>query len=398
MARAGMIGRICLPAVTVAAVLAALPAVAGAASAQPRAVYTQTNQPTGNAVVWFARSADGRLTQRRSFPTGGRGAPNYHSHFPITDSQGSVVVNPQKTLLFAVNHGSRSVTSFRILRDGGLRRVQVASSGGKGPASLAINKDGLLYVVNEAPPASLQGFRVTADGRMLPTSRSARVLAHPESSPGQVGFDASGRFLVVSDRFVGASGVGQDDFEIFRPSREGVLRAVRQLISIPQEPYAFAFTSRNEMLVANANNNAPLASTTSSYRLDPGGRFTRVAAQPTSQTAGCWIAISGDDRFAFVSNGGAPTVVAYAISPGGGFRNLSPGLITVSGLGGDVALSSGSAFLYVLNTDPSGILAMDPKAHADVDAFRVGNDGATTRIGTFGMGRLPFTSSGLAAL
>jgi 6-phosphogluconolactonase (cycloisomerase 2 family) len=211
-----------------------------------------------------------------------------------------------------------------------------------------------------------------------------------------VGFDASGRILVVSDRFVGPSGAGQDSFEVFRPSRAGVLRAMPQLISVPQEPYAFAFTSRNEMLVANANNNAPLASTTSSYRLDPSGRFTRVAAQPTSQTAGCWIAITDDDRFAFVANGGAPTVVPYAISPGGGFRNLSPGLIMISGLGGDVALSSGSAFLYVLNPDPSGILAFDRNAHADVDVFRVGKDGRTTRLGTFG--RLPFSSSGLVAL
>ena len=396
MARAGVIGRVCLPAAILAAVLAAIPAVAGAA---PRAVYTQTNQPAGNSVVWFARSSDGRLTQRRSFPTGGAGAPNFFSHFPNTDSQGSVVINPQRTLLFAVNHGSRSITSFRILRDGGLQRAQIASSGGKGPASLTINANGILYVVNEAAPASIRGFRVTAGGRMSPISGSTRTLAHPESSPGQVGFDRSGRFLVVTDRFVGTSKAGQDYFEIFRISRAGRPVALPQVRSVPQEPYAFAFTSRNEMLIANAENNAPLASTTASYRLGPSGRFTRVAAQPTSQTAGCWLVISHNDRFAFVSNGGGPTVVAYSLSRGGAFRNISPGgLIMLSGLGGDVALSTGSAILYVLNTDPSGILARDPTAHADIDAFRVRHDGRTTRIGTFGMGRLPFTSSGLAAL
>ncbi len=70
----------------------------------------------------------------------------------------------------------------------------------------------------------------------------------------------------------------------------------------------------------------------------------------------------------------------------------------ISGLGGDLALSRGDKFLYVLNVDPSLFLTMDPNARSDVDAFRVGPDGQLTRIGTFAMGELPFTSSGLAAL
>ena len=376
------------------AVLAATPAVADAV---PQAVYTQTNHPDGNSVVWFSRSGDGELTLRRSVPTGGTGAPNFFSMFPTTDSQGSVVINPQRTLLFAVNHGSRSVTSFRILSDGALQRADVVSSGGKGPSSLAINADGILYVSNEAPPARLQGFRVSDSGVLEPIAGSNTVLAHPNASPGQVGFDSSGNVLVVSARFAGPSKEAQDYFEVFRLSRAGLPVALPPVISVPQEPYAFAFTSRNEMLVANAENNAPLASTTSSYQVGPRGEFLRVATQPTSQTAACWIALSDDDRFAYISNGGGPTVVAYAMSPGGIFRNIG-GLIMLSGLGGDVALTPGNAFLYVVNTDPAGILTQDPNAHADVDGFRVGPDGRVTRIGTFGMGRLPFTTSGLAVL
>ena len=393
-----MIGRICPPAAVAMALLAAIPAVAGAASAEPGAVYTQTNQPSGNSVVWYARSGDGRLTERGTYRTGGAGAPNYYSGFPNTDSQGSVVINPQKTLLFAVNHGSRSVTSFRILGNGRLRRADIAASGGKGPASLTVNANGILYVVNEGAPARLQGYRVSAAGAMAPIG-GPTTLAHPRSSPGQVGFDATGRFLVVSDRFAGATKTDQDWFEIFRLSPDGRPVALPPVRSVPQEPYAFGFTSRNELLVANAENNGPLASTTTSYRFGAGGGFTRVAAQPTSQTAGCWLVITDDDRFAYVSNGGAPTVVAYAMSRGGAFRNISPGgLIRLSGLGGDVAVSSGSAFLYALNTDPSGILNKDPKARSDIDGFRIGRDGRVTRIGTFRTGRLPFTSSGLAVL
>jgi 6-phosphogluconolactonase (cycloisomerase 2 family) len=396
-----MIRRICLPATTVSALLVGILGFAGAASAAPRAlpgaVYTQTNLPSGNAVVWFARSRTGRLTQVGAYPTGGVGAPNSHSHFPITDSSRSLVINPQKTLLFVVNHGSGSITSFRIRPNGGLQRAFIVPSGGTGPASLAIRGDGLLYVANEAPPASIRGFRVTPGGRMLPISGTTRTLAYPNSSPGQVGFDRSGKFLIVTDRFGGASEADQDYFEIFRLSRAGLPTALPPVRSVPPEPYAFAFTSRNEMLVADAANNAPGASFTSSY-LFRGGGLTQVATAPTGQSAGCWIVITANDRFAFVSSGFSTTILAYSISRGGAFRNISPGgAYPLSGIGGDLALSAGSQFLYALNIDPK-LVNMDLTARSDIDAYRVGPNGSLTRIGTFAGGQLPFTSSGLAAL
>jgi len=397
MARGVISGRFCFVAATVAAVLAAMPAVANAASAAPRAVYTQTNLPTGNSVLWFARAGDGQLTLSRSYPTGGAGAPNSHSHFPMTDSSRSLVINPQKTLLFVVNHGSGSVTSFRIRPSGALQRAAMVSSGGTGPASLAIRSDGLLYVVNEAPPARIRGFRVTARGLMSPISGSTRTLANPNSSPGQVGFDAGGRFLVVSDRFAGASESAQPDyFEIFRLSRAGLPTALPAVPSVPQEPYAFAFTSRNEMVVTDAGNNAPGASFTSSYLFGAGGGLTQVTSEPTRQTAGCWIVITKDDRFAFVSSGFSTTILTYSLSAGGVFRDISP-ITAIGGLGGDLALTSGSEFLYALNTDPK-LLNHDLTARSAIDGFGVGSDGSLTRIGTFAMGKLPFTSSGLAAL
>jgi 6-phosphogluconolactonase (cycloisomerase 2 family) len=397
-----MIGRICVLAATVASVLAAAAAAASGASAAPRAVtpavYTQTNLPSGNAVIWFTRSRSGALTQVRAYPTGGLGAPNSHSHFPITDSSRSLVINPQRTLLFVVNHGSGSITSFRIRANGGLQRANVAPSGGTGPASLAIRADGLLYVVNEAPPARIRGFHVTAGGLMVPISGATRTLAYPNSSPGQVGFDRSGRFLVVTDRFGGTSEADQDYFEIFRLSRAGLPTALPPVRSVPPEPYAFAFTSRNEMIVADAANNAPGASFTSSYLFGGGGGLTPVKAEPTGQSAGCWIAITKDERFAFVTSGFSTTVLSYSLSRGGGFKNISPaGATPLSGIGGDVALTSGSEFLYALNIDPK-LVNMDLSARSDIDAYRVGRNGSLTRIGTFAMGQLPFTSSGLAAL
>ena len=395
MVRGGIVGTICL---TVASVLAAIAGVASAASAVPRAVYTQTNLPTGNSVVWYARLGNGQLTPGGSYPTGGRGAPNFHSHLPTTDSSKSLIVNPQKTLLFVVNHGSGTITSFRIRRNGSLQRTGVVSSGGTGPASLAIRGDGLLYVVNEAPPASIRGYRVAASGLMRPISGATRILANPNSSPGQVGFDRSGRFLVVTDRFGGTSDADPDYFEIFRLNRAGRPTALPPVRSVAQEPYAFAFTSANQMLVADAGSNMPGASNTSSYLLGAGGSLTQVKIEPTGQTAECWMAVTNNGRFAFISSGFTTTLLAYSLSYAGGFTNITPpGGIMAGGLGGDLALTPANDFLYALNVDPS-LLARNPNARSSIDAFKVGQNGQLTRVGVFAKGQLPFTGSGLAAI
>ena len=400
MPRTRLIARTLVATGALAAAAFAMPAAAGAgtASSASRAVYTQTNAPAGNTVVWFTRRGNGRLNLANAYRTGGTGSPNHHSGFFVTDSQGSLAINARKTLLFAVNHGSNSVTSFRIRPSGALRRVQVVPSGGTGPASLSIRGDGVLYVANEGTPATIRGFKVSSRGRMRVIRGSTKTLAHPESSPGQVGFDRSGRYLVVTDRFVGASNGEQDFFEIFRVGDAGRPTALTPVPSAAQEPYAFAFTSRNVMVVADAENIDLGASSTSTYRMGRGGGLTHVSTQPNGQTSSCWVVITGDSRYAFMTGGGNPSVEAFRLQPGGAFSGAGPpDGVELSGLGGDVALSRRSAFLYVLNVDPSAVLTMDPNARSDIDGFRVGSGGSLAPIGTFAASGLPPSASGLIA-
>ncbi|HKO26499.1 MAG TPA: beta-propeller fold lactonase family protein, partial [Solirubrobacteraceae bacterium] len=112
------------------------------------AVYTTTNDPNGNAVIVFKRGRDGTLTQGPTVPTGGTGiAAQPPFTFPIVDSQGSMALARGGRLLFVVNDGDNTITSFRTTDDG-LRRVDRVSSGGVLPVSLTIHGH-LLYVVNE---------------------------------------------------------------------------------------------------------------------------------------------------------------------------------------------------------------------------------------------------------
>src|SRR5690242_15208281 len=108
------------------------------------AVYALTNAPGGNAVVAYHRAADGGLTPVGTFGTGGAGTGTG------LGSQGAVVVSEDHRFLFAVNAGSNSLSSFRILPDG-LALVGVVPSGGTMPTSVA-HQHGLLYALNAGVP------------------------------------------------------------------------------------------------------------------------------------------------------------------------------------------------------------------------------------------------------
>src|SRR3954471_8937844 len=105
-------------ATTAGALSLALPASAaaparGAAPSRPAgAVFVQTDDPAGNAVVAYRRDADGRLTPAGTYPTGGRGGVLAGSVVDHTASQGALALDRAHHLLYVVNAGSDSVTVF----------------------------------------------------------------------------------------------------------------------------------------------------------------------------------------------------------------------------------------------------------------------------------------------
>ena len=88
-------------------VLLLVSATANAAHAgnAPGVVYTSTNSPFGNAVAVFDRAADGTLTERGTFATGGTGTG------ANVGSQGAVVLSEDGRELYVVNAGSNSISS-----------------------------------------------------------------------------------------------------------------------------------------------------------------------------------------------------------------------------------------------------------------------------------------------
>ena len=116
-------------------------------------VFTLSNQTVGNAVLVFRRAADGSLTPQGTVASGGTGTGGG------LGSQNAVVLSRDGKLLFAVNAGSNSVSSFAVTGTS-LTLVSTAPSAGVQPISLTA-AGGLLYVVNAGGAGNIAGSATT---------------------------------------------------------------------------------------------------------------------------------------------------------------------------------------------------------------------------------------------
>src|SRR5918993_316648 len=108
--------------------LAFLGVPAAGAMADPGALYTQTNDPSGNVVQKFDRNARGELTLAGTSGTGGAGLA------ALGVRHGAVELSDDGSTVYAVNGGSNTISAFRVTRDG-IALEDVLSSGGVAPNS-----------------------------------------------------------------------------------------------------------------------------------------------------------------------------------------------------------------------------------------------------------------------
>jgi 6-phosphogluconolactonase len=300
--------------------LLAVPAAPAAAKAKkppppPNRFYTQTNSPSGNAVKVFNRGKDGSLKPAKSYSTGsyGSGSLRPATPFPFTESTGAVTLSHNGRLLFAVNHGGNTLTSFQVTRKG-LKRVSVMPSGGAGPLSVSVapgNK--LLYVLNEGNPATIFGFRVSSKGVLKPIGNSTRTLAYPGGFPGQLGFSPSGKVLVVTDREPGP-GEEPDFIESFKVNKSGRVTALPPTPATGQTPFGFTFIPSGALVVTYPDNDRLNQSSVGSYTTSAGGTLTPADLERTNASATCWIVVTKDGKYVFVSNTLTFSLSSFAVS------------------------------------------------------------------------------------
>jgi len=330
------------------------------------AVYTLSNEASGNNLLKFSRSAAGTLAPAGSFATGGTGTG------AGLGSQGALFLGER--YLYAVNGGSNDITVL-VAGGGGLRIVSKTPSGGTQPISVTVHGD-FLFVLNAGGSGNIAGFTGAERGVLSPLAGSTKPLSGSGVGPAEIAFSPDGETLVVTEK--NTSRIDTYDLE-----RHGRISGPRVQNSAGQTPFGFAFSRRGQLVVSEATQ-----STLSSYRLVHDGDLRLISGQvPDHQAAACWVAITGDGKFAYTANAASNNVSGYRLGPDGRLTLFGDGGITGSDDSKplDMALDRNSDFLYVLNA-----------AGHSITGYRINRGtGGLSSIGQ--VGGLPPSVSGLAA-
>src|SRR6185437_2400681 len=134
------------------------PSGPAAGSSSAGAVFVQTDNLAANAVVAYKRSPQGRLSKAGIYKTGGKGGALEGAKVDFLASRGSLALDSEAGLLFAVTAGSHTITEFAV--DGTkLEREAIVPSCGELPASIAGHGE-TLYVLNARGGGSSEGYRI----------------------------------------------------------------------------------------------------------------------------------------------------------------------------------------------------------------------------------------------
>jgi DNA-binding beta-propeller fold protein YncE len=343
-----------------AGALTAAALLAGPASAHPGApgaLFVQTDDPAGNAVVAYDRAADGGLRAAGTYATGGLGGVLAGSVVDHLASQGSLTYARDSGRLYAVNAGSDTLTAFAVAGDRLVRR-QVVPSFGDFPVSVAA-RGRLVYVLNARDGGSVQGYLRVGDRLLAIPAWHRRLALDPAATPeftttpGQVTFTPDGRRLIVTTK---ANGNAVDVFALDRfggPSAQPTTTVLPGAV-----PFALTFDARGDVALAEAGPNA-----VATFRLDPRGALTPIAQALTGQAATCWI--TAVDGRLYLSNAGSGSVSTFT-------AGLAPvGLTPTRGGSVDSTATPDGRFLYVQTGAAGG-----------VDGFRIAADGTLAPAGS----------------
>ena len=341
------------------------------ASGAVGAVYLQSNNAAGNAVLRFPRAPDGTLGSPMRFSTGGLGSGSG------LGNQGALALADRGRLLYVVNAGSDEVTGFRV-GPAGLDRIGTRHSGGDLPMSLAVTGR-LLYVLHNGAVSTVTGFTIGPDGKLQPIPGAERVLPNAAPDVAQVAASPDGRRLVVTEK-------AANTIVTFTIRSNGTLGPPVETPSAGMTPFGFAFDPRGRLIVSEAAGGAPDASSLSSYRRSAGTWSVITASAGTTETAACWVVVTPDGRYAYTTNTGSASISGYRVRDDGSLALLdADGVTATTGAGPlDLAFNRNGKYVYSLNG-----------AGRSLSAFRVKDDGSLVPIAT--VSGLPVAANGLVA-
>jgi 6-phosphogluconolactonase (cycloisomerase 2 family) len=319
-------------------------------------VYVMTNDDVKNEILTYQRSFNGQFVQTGRVATGGRGSGGETD--PL-QSQGSLTISGDHTLLFAVNSASGTVSSFHLVNGAPLFSDQ-EYSGGAFPIGVT-EHDGTVYVLNAGGNGAVAAFQADGFGRLHKIQNSSTFLTSLNSGASSISVSPDGKWLIVIEK-------ATNSIDVFPVHPDGTLGAVVNNKSAAPGVFATVFTPNGQLIVSeNQPNHGTDTSTISSYTINASGTLTAITQSvPTFGNGNCWNAITPNGKWVYVDNAGTFTVAGFSISSSGaltpvantilstlpdGVNNLD---MTISGDGKylfNLLSGSGSLGVYSVNQD-----------------------------------------------
>lgn len=296
-------------------------------------VYSLSNNPNAgeNAVLAYRRTDSG-LELVDSYPTFGTGFLNDDNRLGPQDNDRPIIVNKDRTLLFAVDGASNRITSFRINTDGTLARVPGGrvSSGGVFPVSLE-QAGSTLWVLNKGtagpfePAGSVETpnitvFHVLNDGRLTVVQQAAVTFSTATgSSPSQVLASPDGRTLFADRLFIAPTPPPGEENQLDAFAIEPVMGTLTR-VSTPAGPNNLPALANPAIEGLATHPTArivygglPLANGISTFTYDNSGALTYVGSAPNSGVETCWLTVDRDGSHLYTSNSQSNTVTVYSL-------------------------------------------------------------------------------------
>ena len=314
-------------------------------------VFAMSNILEENTIVAYARADDGTLSLVGEFSTGGLGGDfdGPEGLDPLISAY-SLINTPDNEYLMAVNAGSNTITVMAINDDMSLEIVDVEDTLGVGPNSLAYN-NGIVYVTNidadgefEGEPdqeGSIYGYTFE-NGNLTGIPGSLREL---DNRPAAVRFTPDGEYLAITSINAGSAALASnndDSIVVFGLDENGVPTdtATAGATSTPRGnpegrnlPSAIGFevvdrSNGTFAIVTEAREfrsegEPPIfpglqTGSVSVYQIGEGGTLNAtqldlLAGQTATvgQRTACWIVLSPDGEYFWVSNALDASISTY---------------------------------------------------------------------------------------
>jgi 6-phosphogluconolactonase len=302
-------------------------------------VFVMTNAADQNEVIAYQRAEGGTLREVHRFVTGGRGSGGNND--PL-ESQGSLTLSQDHSLLFAVNAGSGEISVFRV-QGSTLSLSEKVFSSGSEPNAIAQHGD-LVYVLNTGGSSNVVGFRLEGN-HLTQIDNSLAFLSTNTAGAASIAISPDGDFVAVTERLT-------NSVDVFKVQGDGTLSPVVVNPSVGPGAFSVSFTPSGEAIVSETG--GANGSAVSSYSVLPDGMLSPISSSiPTLGAANCWNAVTPDGRFVYVSNAGSSTISGFAIGANGALSAL-PGTVVGENPAGatnlDITVSADGEFLYTMNS------------------------------------------------